>query len=72
MYQADDQRYEAMTYVPSGRSGLKLPRIALGLWHNFGATSEMENMKELCRMAVLSGTSAASSPRISARIATSS
>ena len=51
MYQADDQRYEAMTYVPSGRSGLKLPRIALGLWHNFGDTSEMENMKELCRTA---------------------
>ena len=40
-----------MTYVPSGRSGLKLPRIALGLWHNFGDTSEMENMKELCRTA---------------------
>jgi len=51
MYQADDQRYEAMTYVPSGRSGLKLPCIALGLWHNFGDTSEMENMKELCRTA---------------------
>ena len=51
MYQADDQRYEAMTYVPSGRSGLKLPRIALGLWHNFGDTSAMENMKSLCRTA---------------------
>ncbi|MDY6268087.1 MAG: aldo/keto reductase [Selenomonadaceae bacterium] len=51
MYQADSQRYESMAYVPSGRSGLKLPRIALGLWHNFGDTSAMEDMKALCRTA---------------------
>ena len=51
LYEADEKRYEEMSYVPSGKSGLKLPRIALGLWHNFGDTSEMENMKELCRTA---------------------
>ncbi|WP_366516074.1 aldo/keto reductase [Selenomonas sp.] len=51
MYQADEKRYEAMEYVPSGKSGLELPRIALGLWHNFGDTCEMENMKSLCRTA---------------------
>ena len=48
LYQADEKRYEAMEYVPSGKSGLELPRIALGLWHNFGDTCEMENMKSLC------------------------
>ena len=51
LYQADEKRYEAMEYVPSGKSGLELPRIALGLWHNFGDTCEMENMKALCRTA---------------------
>ena len=51
LYEADEKRYEEMSYVPSGKSGRKLPRIALGLWHNFGDTSEMENMKALCRTA---------------------
>lgn len=51
LYQADEKRYEAMEYVPGGKSGLKLPRIALGLWHNFGDTCEMENMKALCHTA---------------------
>ncbi len=36
MYVADQTRYETMQYVRAGRSGLKLPRISLGLWHNFG------------------------------------
>ena len=35
-YQPDEQRYERMEYRRSGRSGVLLPRIALGLWHNFG------------------------------------
>lgn len=48
MYQADKDRYEKMTYVPSGKSGLKLPRVSLGLWHNFGDTGTYENMKQLC------------------------
>ena len=37
-----------MTYCRSGNSGLKLPKLSLGLWHNFGDTSPYENMKELC------------------------
>lgn len=37
-YQADPNRYQNMTYARCGRSGLKLPRISLGLWHNFGYT----------------------------------
>ena len=35
-YQADPDRYEAMPYRRVGRSGLKLPALSLGLWHNFG------------------------------------
>lgn len=48
MYQADKDRYTKMSYVPSGKSGLKLPRIALGFWHNFGDTGNFETMKEMC------------------------
>ncbi|MFA6620066.1 MAG: aldo/keto reductase [Bacilli bacterium] len=42
-----DERYAKMTYVPSGDSGLKLPRLSLGLWHNFGDQSDYENMKAM-------------------------
>lgn len=48
MYQASSSRYESMTYNRTGNSGLKLPAISLGLWHNFGDTSSYENMKQLC------------------------
>lgn len=48
MYQASPSRYESMTYSRSGNSGLKLPTISLGLWHNFGDTASYENMKQLC------------------------
>lgn len=48
MYRADKQRYDTMTYSRCGRSGLKLPKISLGLWHNFGDTSSYDNMKEMC------------------------
>ena len=48
MYQASSSRYESMTYHCSGSSGLKLPAVSLGLWHNFGDTSPYENMKQLC------------------------
>ncbi len=51
MYQADQQRYEKMTYRRSGRSGLKLPVISLGLWHNFGADRTYENSRNLLRTA---------------------
>lgn len=48
MYQADKNRYEKMEYKRCGQSGLKLPRVSLGLWHNFGDTASLENMKALC------------------------
>ena len=48
MYQASSTRYQSMPYYHCGNSGLKLPAISLGLWHNFGDTSMMDNMKQLC------------------------
>lgn len=48
MYQADNNRYNSMTYNRCGNSGLKLPAVSLGLWHNFGDTGSYENMKEMC------------------------
>ncbi|MCP1109749.1 aldo/keto reductase [Ohessyouella blattaphilus] len=48
MYKANEQRYEKMVYKHSGESGLKLPLVSLGLWHNFGDTSPYDNMKDLC------------------------
>ena len=47
MYQAANDRYEKMAYVRCGKSGLKLPAISLGLWHNFGDIGVYENMKEI-------------------------
>ncbi len=48
MYLANDTRYEKMSYPNCGISGLKLPAISLGLWHNFGDTGNYNNMKQLC------------------------
>lgn len=48
MYQADKKRYEGMNYNRCGKSGLKLPEVSLGLWHNFGDTGNFENMKRMC------------------------
>jgi L-glyceraldehyde 3-phosphate reductase len=50
-YQPDPQRYEAIPYARCGRSGLKLPRISLGLWHNFGGVDPLENQRALLRRA---------------------
>ena len=47
MYLAKDDRYESMLYNRSGKSGLKLPAMSLGLWHNFGGESNYENMKDI-------------------------
>ena len=47
-YTADTTRYESMSYKSSGKSGLKLPLVSLGLWHNFGDTGNYENMKAMC------------------------
>lgn len=48
MYKACNQRYETMAYHRCGQSGLKLPAVSLGLWHNFGSNGSYDNMKELC------------------------
>ena len=42
------ERYYSMKYFPCGKSGLKLPAVSLGLWHNFGDTASYENMKAMC------------------------
>ena len=46
-YTAAAERYGTMAYHRCGNSGLKLPELSLGLWHNFGDTSVYENMKQL-------------------------
>ncbi len=48
MYMASDHRYDTMPYNRAGTSGLKLPAVSLGLWHNFGNTSHFDNMQKLC------------------------
>jgi len=47
MYLAADDRYASMPYARCGRSGLDLPRIALGLWQNFGSRSPLESAREM-------------------------
>ena len=47
MYKASENRYNDMPYFRCGKSGLLLPGVSLGLWHNFGDTAELGNMKEL-------------------------
>ena len=48
MYQTSDKRYDSMKYFFCGNSGLKLPAVSFGLWHNFGDHADYENMKALC------------------------
>lgn len=48
MYFANPERYQSMPYFPCGESGLRLPAISLGLWHNFSDNSPLGVMKELC------------------------
>ncbi|MBI4928592.1 MAG: L-glyceraldehyde 3-phosphate reductase [Anaerolineae bacterium] len=50
-YTADEKRYETMRYNRCGRSGLKLPAISLGLWHNFGGVNLLENCRSMVRRA---------------------
>lgn len=47
MYLASEKRYENMKYLRCGRSGILLPRVSLGLWHNFGSADRYDNIKEL-------------------------
>ncbi len=48
MYQANEKRYETIPYHRCGDSGLLLPAVSLGFWHNFGDTASYDNMKKLC------------------------
>ena len=51
MYVADSQRYDSMQYRRSGRSGIQLPAVSLGLWHNFGGVDNFENARAMLRRA---------------------
>lgn len=51
VYQAAENRYETMKYNRTGKSGLKLPAISLGLWHNFGGVDTYENGRAMLRKA---------------------
>ena len=48
MYLASEQRYDSMPYPRCGESGLKLPAVSLGLWHNFGDTGCYDTMRKMC------------------------
>ena len=48
MYIAKETRYDKMRYNRCGKSGLKLPELSLGLWHNFGSNGNFDTMTELC------------------------
>lgn len=51
MYMPAENRYESMLYNRTGRSGLKLPAISLGLWHNFGGVDTLENARTMIHRA---------------------
>ena len=51
-YTPDARRYEAISYARCGRSGLKLPRLSLGLWHNFGGVDPLDSQRALLRRAL--------------------
>lgn len=48
IYIADKDRYNKLEYARCGKSGLKLPRVSLGLWHNFGDNNDFKTMQKLC------------------------
>ena len=51
MYVPYTERYAVMAYRRCGKSGLKLPEVSLGLWHNFGDTNTLEHMEAICKAA---------------------
>lgn len=51
MYTADSSRYASMKYNRCGNSGLLLPAVSLGLWHNFGTNGNFDVMQDMCRTA---------------------
>lgn len=55
MYTASETRYEEMKYNRCGASGLMLPAVSLGLWHNFGSNGNFDNMQAMCHTAFDNG-----------------
>ena len=55
MYSPSENRYDSMTFRRSGKSGLKLPILTLGLWHNFGGVDVFENYRELIKVSFDAG-----------------
>lgn len=51
MYLANEMRYEEMRYNRCGNSGMMLPAVSLGLWHNFGSNGNFETMRDMCHTA---------------------
>jgi len=51
LYQPSEQRYDTMQYRRCGKSGVRLPAISLGLWHNFGGVDAFENSRAMVRRA---------------------
>ena len=47
-YSPNPTRYNSMKYRNAGNSGLKLPLVSLGFWHNFGNHNTLQSMKDLC------------------------
>jgi len=54
-YIADENRYEKMNYRRTGNSGLLLPELSLGLWHNFGENDDFDNARDLLKCAFDNG-----------------
>ena len=54
-YEANPSRYKSMPYRRTGKSGLMLPALSLGLWHNFGAIDSLENARAILQLAFDSG-----------------
>ena len=54
-YSPDKKRYDSMPYKNCGESGLKLPAVSLGLWHNFGDNADYKNMCQMCYTAFDNG-----------------
>ena len=55
MYIANEKRYDEMQYNRCGASGLLLPAVSLGLWHNFGSNGNFDNMQDMCYTALENG-----------------
>ena len=67
MYRALDTRYDGMTYRRCGRSGLQLPAVSLGLWHNFGGVDRFDVPRRWCGAPSTSASRTSTWPTTTAR-----